>query len=80
MFLGRSWRSRSAPDPTQLDGPVFGTRKPIQHLTAKGRKNARRSWEVLMALEQELSEYLGARRLAQLRKVLLEILDSTAGK
>ena len=49
------------------------------YLTAKGRENARRSWEVLRALEQELSERLGARRLAQLRKVLLEILESTAG-
>ena len=50
------------------------------HLTAKGRKNARRSWEVVMALEQELSEGLGARRLAQLRKILVEIVESTAGK
>jgi len=50
------------------------------YLTAKGRENARRSWEVLRTLEQELSERLGARRLAQLRKVLLEILESTAGK
>ncbi|MDQ3660980.1 MAG: MarR family transcriptional regulator [Actinomycetota bacterium] len=45
-------------------------------LTAKGRENARRSWEVVRALEQELSERLGARRLGELRGVLMEIIDS----
>jgi DNA-binding MarR family transcriptional regulator len=48
------------------------------HLTAKGRKNARLSHEVLMGLERELSDQLGPRRLKQLRNVLTEIIDSTS--
>jgi len=47
------------------------------HLTAKGRKNAQLSYEVLMGLEQELREQLGPRRLKQLRNVLTEIIEST---
>jgi DNA-binding MarR family transcriptional regulator len=50
------------------------------HLTAKGRKNARLSYEVLMGLEQELRDQLGPRRLKQLRNVLTEIIDSTTSR
>ena len=49
------------------------------HLTSKGRETARVSFEVLMGLERELEDRLGARRLKQLRKVLIEILESTEG-
>ena len=44
-------------------------------LTPRGRRNARRAWEIVLDLENELEERLGSRRMRSLRKCLLEIID-----
>lgn len=49
------------------------------HFTAKGRRNADVAWDIVGEVEDELQGVVGARRLAQLRKSLVDILASLDG-